>query len=325
MSKTSDSRPSRLITQSPARPARSRLVKPGRLSPGGNRNSYRGGRKEPKKRWWGRGRNSYRRSPLPKPKRSWWRPVLIAFGLIGMGGLCLGLVVVYHQLLTSPLFCIKDINNIEIEGTRRLTREAILRQAKLDPALSLLAIRPGQVERALLAHPWIAKAEMTRKWPHRLHLQIQERDPLALVQMGEELYYVDRQGNLFNPLSPGDPHNFPVLTGLTQEHFVQVEGALAEPLAQAFQLLDVLKGAAPPLNLENVSEIHVDLERGFTIYVNGLSAGLELGFRDYSEKMQKFAQIWPALAQKGYQGRVGRINLDYPHRVLVTVKGMEEK
>ncbi len=331
MSKYSDSRPSKLIPQSPSRPVRpkrpsrtTRPVKQSRLFAENNRNSYRGSRKEPKKSWFRSRKNSYRVKPQGETRRNWWKPILVAFGLLGMVGLCLGLVLLYHQLLTSSLFCIKDISNIEIEGNRRLSREVILQQAKIPPAASLLAIRPAQVERALVAHPWIGKAEATRKWPHRLQLKIQERDPVALVQLGEELYYVDRKGVLFKPLSPGDPHNFPVLTGLARAQFVQVEGGFPDILAQAFQLLDVLKGAAAPLNLENVSEIHVDLDRGFTLYLNGVSAGLELGFKDYSEKLQKFAQIWPALVQKGYQTRVGRINLNYPQRVLVTVKGMEE-
>ena len=272
----------------------------------------------------GRPKNIYRRKRRGSSKKSWLSLILVFLGVLGLMGLCLGLVFLYHQLLTCSVFCIKDISNIEIEGTHRLTPEVVLRLAKLGPDTNLLELRPGQVERTLLTHSWIARAELTRKWPHRLHLKIQERQPVALVQLGEELYYVGRQGNLFKPMSPGDPHNFPVITGLAPEHFRLVEGAMPEILAQAFQLLEVLKGASPPLNLENISEIHADLERGFSIYANGLGGALELGFKDYSLKLEKFAQIWPVLTQKGYAARIGRINLDYPQRVLITLKGMEE-
>ncbi len=273
----------------------------------------------------GHPRNTYRRKRPGGPKRSWLRLVLGSLGILGLAGLSLGLVFLYHQLLTCSLFCIKDIKNIEIEGTHRLTSETVLHLAKLSPATNLLALRPGQVERSLTTHPWIVRAEVTRVWPHRLHLKIQEREPVALVQLDQDLYYVGRQGNLFKPLSPGDPHNFPIITGLKSEHFHQVGGAMPEILAQAFQLLEVLKKASPPLNLENISEVHVDLERGFSIYPNGLGGALDLGFKDHSEKLAKFARIWPTLAQKGYVGKIGRINLDYPQRALVTVKGMEEK
>jgi cell division septal protein FtsQ len=99
---------------------------------------------------------------------------------------------------------------------------------------------------------------------------------------------------------------------------------LPEVLAKAFQLLDLLKNAPPPLNLENISEVHIDLERGFTLYANGLGSALDLGLADFPEKLHKFTQIWPVLAQKGYASRAGRINLDYPQRVLLTLKGLEE-
>ena len=272
----------------------------------------------------GRSQNSYRRNRFKgESRKTWLRGVVGLFGLLALAGLCLGLVVLYHQLLTCSLFCIKDINDIEIEGAKRLSRSVLIEQARLSPGANLLAVRPGQVERALTAHPWIAKAEVSRKWPHRLHLKIQERDPVALVQFGEELVYVDRQGMIFKPLSPGDPHNFPVITGLTPAQFRHSAGDLPEVVAQAFQLMDVLKTTAPPLNLENISEIHVDLERGFTLYANGLGVALDLGLQEYSEKLQKFAQLWPVLVQKGLLTKVNRINLNYPRRVLVTMKGME--
>jgi cell division protein FtsQ len=272
----------------------------------------------------GRAQNSYRRNRFKGDSRkTWLRGVACVFGLLTLGGLCLGLVLLYHELLTCSLFCIKDISQIEIEGARRLSRPVLLQQAGVGPGSNLLAIRPGQVERALMAHPWIAKAEVSRQWPHRLHLKIQERDPVALVQIGEELLYMDRQGMLFKPLSPGDPHNFPVITGLTAEQFRHAAGDLPEVVAQVFQLMAVLGKNPPPLNLENISEIHVDLELGFTLYAMGLGAALDLGFNGYSEKLTKFAQLWPHLVQKGLLTRVRRINLNYPLRALVTLKGME--
>jgi cell division protein FtsQ len=269
-------------------------------------------------------RNIYRRTRGGRPKRSWLRLALLTSGILGLAGLCLGLLFLYHLLLTSSYFCIKDIRNIEIDGLRRLTPEAILHLANLGPDTNLLAIRPGRLEQALMAHPWIARAEVTRQWPHRLRLHLQEREPVALVQLGEELYYIDRQGSLCKPLSPGDSHDFPVITGLQPENLQHPEGSLAPLVAQAFQLLDVLKEVQAPLNLENISEVHLDPDRGFTLYVNGLGAALDLGFNDYSEKLRKFVQVLPALVEKGYLAKIGRINLDYPDRVLINLKGTDE-
>ncbi len=273
----------------------------------------------------GRSQTSYRRTLVKGlSRRAWLKGLGFFLAFLTLAGLAVGLVVGYHQLLTCSVFCIKDINNIEIDGTKRLSRSVVLQQTKLAPGANLLAIRPGQMERSLMAHPWIAKAEVSRKWPHNLYIRIQERDPVALVQIGEELLYVDKHGTLFKPLSPGDPHNFPVITRLGPDQFRHPEGALPEVVTQAFHLLEVLKKTPPPLNLENISEVHVDLERGFTLYANGLGVPMDIGLTDHAEKLQKFAQLWPVLVQKGLLARVGHINLNYPHRALVTLKGMED-
>jgi cell division protein FtsQ len=270
--------------------------------------------------------NSYCRSrSRGESKRSWLRIFLFTSGILGLAGLCLGLLLLYHQLLTCSLFCIKDIKNIEIVGTHRLKPDAILHLAHLGPGSNLLALRPGRIERALLAHPWIARAEVTREWPHRIKLRIREREPVALMKLGEELFYIDRQGILFKPMSPGDPHDFPVITGLKPENLKHPEGSLPPLVDQTFQLLEVLKQAPAPLSLANISEVHLDLDRGFTLYVNGLGAALDLGFDHYLEKLHKFARVLPVLVQKNYLARTGRINLDYPDRVLINLKGTEEE
>lgn len=272
----------------------------------------------------GRSQNSYRRNRFKGDSRkTWLRGVAFFFGFLTLAGFCLGLVVLYHQLLTCSLFCIKDIHNIQVEGTKRLSRQVVLQKAGLHPGLNILALRLGRVEQALRTHPWIAKAEVSREWPHGLLIKIQERYPVALVQIGENLLYMDHQGILFKPLSPGDPHNFPVITGLAAAQFRQPAGDMSEVVAQAFQLMAVLKKTPAPLNLKNISEIHADLERGFTLYANGLRVPLDVGFKDFADKLHKFAKLWPVLVQKGLLAQVGRINLNYPRRVLVTLKGTE--
>lgn len=270
-----------------------------------------------------RKRGNYRRRTKEPATRYWPWALFFSFGFLALAGLGLGLALLYYQGLTSNLFSIKDTKNIEITGLKRLQPELILQLAKLGPDTNLLALKPVQAEHALETHPWIARATLTRKWPQRVHLHIQEREPTALVQAGE-LYYVDQRGRLFKPLSPGDPHDFPIITGLPREFFSPDEGALPETMARISQLMELLRKAPPPLSLENISEIHVDLERGLTLYANGLGAGVDLGRDLYQEKLQRLALAWPVLTQKGYLPRAARINLDYPQKVLLTLKGTEE-
>ncbi|MDD2903916.1 MAG: FtsQ-type POTRA domain-containing protein [Syntrophales bacterium] len=263
-----------------------------------------------------------RRQSEDAPK--YWRWVAFwTCGFLTLAGLGLGLALLYYQVLTWNGFVISDKKNIEITGLKRLQPELILKMAKIGPGTNLLALKPFQVERTLETHPWIARASLTRHWPQRVHLHIQEREPMALVQVGE-LCYLDHQGHLFKPLSPGDPHDFPIITGLPRKFFSPQEVALPGTMARIQELIALLKKSPSPLNLENISEIHVDLERGLTLFANGLGAGVDLGRERYPEKLQRLARAWPVITKKGYLSRAARISLDYPRKVLLTLKATEE-
>jgi cell division protein FtsQ len=252
----------------------------------------------------------------------WPRILWITLTLAGLAGFCLGLILLYYHLLTCSTFCIKDDKNIEIIGNQRLSRAQVLELAKLDSHTNLLALRPTAVEQTLQAHPWIAKAELERRWPNRLALRLTERRPLALVQL-EELYYTDLSGSLFKPAST-DPHDFPVITGLTREHFPDEQRPPSALVVQVLKLLALFQEAPEPVTSSRVAEIHVDPERGFTLYLSGLKTALDLGFTDLPEKIKKLPQVWPFLVQRGYLARTGRINFDHPQRLLLSLKGMEE-
>jgi cell division protein FtsQ len=288
-------RPSRLIAQKPARKKQTLLGR------GQSRNTRR--KRRPGLRVW--------------PGLLWFTA-----GLVGLAGISLGLVVLYYQLLTWSVFCIKDINNIDITGTQRFSRQQILEMAHLDPRTNLLALKPALVEQALQAHPWIARAELARQWPNHITLRITERTPLALVQL-EDLYYIDRSGSLFKPSSPTDPHDFPVITGLTRENFPAGQRVPATLVSQALDLLAQLQETAGPLKSSYVAEINVDPERGFTLYLSGLKTAFYLGSNDLPEKIKNLTKVWPLLSQRGYLARAGRINFDHPQRLLLTLGDLE--
>jgi cell division protein FtsQ len=288
-------RPSRLIPQQPARKKQSILRR-------------------------GKSRNAVRRRR--EGTRIWPRILWFTLGLAGLAGIGLGLILLYYQLLTSPFFCIKDINNIEVTGTHRFSRSQILEMAHLDARTNLLALKPNLVEHALMTHPWIAKAELARHWPNHLTLHLTERTPLALVQL-EDLYYIDRTGSLFKPSSPSDPHDFPVITGLSREQFPPGQSSPSMLVSQTLDLLKFLQDTAGPLKSSLVAEINVDPERGFTLYISGVKTAFYLGSTNLPEKIEKLTKIWPFLAHRGYLARAGRINLDHPQRLLLSLREVD--
>ncbi|HAY21749.1 cell division protein FtsQ/DivIB [Desulfobacca acetoxidans] len=273
-------------------------------------------------------RNAYRRN-----SRSWQLPwqgirqflvrsfyVFAATSVVA--GISLLFVLSYHYLLTLPYFCIKDPASLKIEGQARSHPEQVLQAMQIRPGTSLLAIQPFKVEKALLQQRWIEKVELTRQWPDQLRIVVYEHQPYALVKIGK-FYLINPQGILFKELEPEDPHDLPVITGLHFEHFNRVEGKIAPLLAKVFTFMESLQKENDSLNLASISEIHVDPERGLTIYPSGLGVGVSIGFQGHQQKLAGLQKVMPLLKQRGDWQKIEKIDLNYPQRVLVSLRNTE--
>jgi len=115
-----------------------------------------------------------------------------------------------------------------------------------------------------------------------------------------------------------------VITGLSREHFSGDPDAPPVLVTKVMELLDLLKEAPQALRTSHVAEIHVDPDRGFTLYLSGLKTAFDLGFDDLPKKIQNLTRVWPLLVQRGYLARANRVNLGHPQRLLLSLRGMEE-
>lgn len=293
-----------------------------------NRNSYgrqRVSSRPVKKNRIKLGRNNYHKKP-----RSWkWlkttvvRACYFCLGGALLAGFSLLLTLGYQYLLKMPYFYIKNIGDIKIEGQQRLTTEQILQMGQIGPGVSLLAINPMKIEKNLYLHPWIEKVEINRAWPDHLSIRIQEHQPIAIVNL-DSLYYLSRKGRLFQALNSGELHDLPIITGLKRDDFQLWSGNLPPLLTKFIGILESLQDNQAPLHLGNISEIHLDPERGLTLYPLGLKVGIDIGFQGYSQKFNVLQKVLTALHQRGEIQRVEKINLTYSNRVLVSLKSAEE-
>ena len=97
------------------------------------------------------------------------------------------------------------IRSIQLRGVARLSPEEI--RAAL-PFHEGERVSPGALQAAahrLSVQPWIASATLTWVMPDTLIVNLQERQPAAVVRDGGVLWYVDREGVLLGPtgVKPG--------------------------------------------------------------------------------------------------------------------------
>ena len=124
-------------------------------------------------------------------------------------------------------------------GCMNVTESELLNMAKVDFRSNLVNLDLQEVSRRLAQHPWVEKAKVRRDFSGKaLIIEVQERVPRALILL-DELYLVDRNGEIFKKAEPKEKLDFPILTGLRHPggHGARKPEAI-ELVQQALELLE---------------------------------------------------------------------------------------
>lgn len=167
------------------------------------------------------------------------RRLLVWGGLVGAA--CL-LVWGAYAVANAPLL---RVSSVEVLGTKRLSVSEVTSRAAIAPSTTMLSLSPGQVERRLLADPWIASAEVMRRFPRTVVLQVEERVPVAVVDVGgAKLWLASKDGYWLGPRS--DETSGAFITVRDVPDLKPVAGAKIKS-PEALNALRVVDGLSPEL------------------------------------------------------------------------------
>ncbi len=127
-----------------------------------------------------------------------------------LGAVALGRLVERH-MRTSPYFALR---HVRIEGTERLDPKELKEATGLLQGRNIFELSPRRVERALLAHPWVAGAHVRRRLPDTFDVAIRERHATAAASRGGDIWLIDESGEPFGEAPPGERMDLPLVTGL---------------------------------------------------------------------------------------------------------------
>lgn len=256
-------------------------------------------------------RNRMKKQRPPINVRGIFRRVARAVGL-GLAGTALAVVCygLYQTCATRTFF---PLARIEIYNNNRLPREEIIALAGVKPGDDMLGIRLSRMVELLGRNPWIQEVKVRRNFPETLRIEVKERNPLAIVNMGY-LYYCDGQCDIFKPLNDGDGLDYPVITGITEEDAGRDPAGTSQALKGALDLIALLKeDRAVPLT--DISEIHYDKGFGFTIFTVTGGVAVRLGKDEFPAKLARLGRIFPEV--QGTLLSLEYIDLDYPDKIIV--------
>jgi cell division protein FtsQ len=216
----------------------------------------------------------------------------------------------YHLVSRIVLF---KLDTIEVTHNRRIDRREIITLANVSPGDDLIHINPRRIGEQLEKNPWIESVRVKRYFPHTLAIEVTEREPVAVINVGY-LAYLDTKGTVFKPLNEGDSLNYPIITGITEDDFARDPTGIKRALTETVGLIALLK-QGEVFRLEDVSELHYDKGFGFTLFTTQGGIPVRLGTDGYPEKLARLARIFKEIQPQ--MMTLEYIDLNYTDKIII--------
>jgi cell division protein FtsQ len=222
-----------------------------------------------------------------------------------------------QHVVTSPRFAVKTIR---IDGTVKRTPEQVTQAAGLDLGMNIFSVDLIAARRRLLQDPWIASAEVERRLPGTLTIQVTEREVAAVVSVDADLYLCTHEGEIFKKLEKDDPIGLVVISGLTGAQVASDRKMAVGRVRSALELLEQYELHGPSKQLP-AQEINLGENGSARIIVGKDAVTLEVGRPPYRTKVLRAARVFREVQrQKGDPSIMFLDNEAHPERVVVRMR-----
>ena len=105
------------------------------------------------------------------------------------------------------------VDGIEVTGTHHVNAMSVYTAALDQQSRAMPLVDVAAVRQRLLGQPWVADAQVSRRLPNKLVINIVERTPAAIWQNHGALQLVDADGRPLQQIKPEDAPDLPLLIG----------------------------------------------------------------------------------------------------------------
>ena len=220
-------------------------------------------------------------------------------------------ITTVYLLFRSDVFLLREFSFSQKTEFRLLSETQV--QEKLSPYLarSLLTLNTSQIAKELLDNFLsLERVEITKKYPDQLQIAFWEREPVVVIQSGENYYLSDAHGLIFHLASERYKLNLPTLYVEREQSYQLGERLHSSIISASLEILSSLN----KLGDVNLSAIKVK-EQGIIVVETkqGWTAVLNSG-KEIPEQITSLQTVVQAARMEGR--RLGSIDLRYVRPVV---------
>ena len=238
----------------------------------------------------------------PSLARSILDKLVVVSRLCALGIFVFGLAFIGYQAMENLN---RPLQEIQLSGEFDRAKSQEVEQALAAYAGSgLLSLDLAQLQGQVETIPWVARAQISRKWPSSLVVELEMHRLVA--RWGEDSYVSD-QGVLIHGYSV--PQNLPLL----QSEYGQAADILEQYrlLSQGLSQVDL---SLRELHQNQSGDLDLVLENGIR---------LKLGNRELLSRVQRFLAVW-SLDLHRMAGQIDQIDVRYANGLAVNWNGSAE-
>ncbi|WP_406678183.1 cell division protein FtsQ/DivIB [Moorella sp. ACPs] len=145
-----------------------------------------------------------------------------------------------------------SLENIEITGNDHIPKVELENLMGVARGVNLWQVDTSAIAKRLAAHPLVARARVSRRWPRTLAVQIEERTPAAILVQDGSFLLVDGSGVVMERIPHIGHLQLPLVSGLGKLENTGPGRVISHPGLQA--ALAVIR-QVPPDDLNQIREI----------------------------------------------------------------------
>ena len=234
-----------------------------------------------------------KKAAVPAPQRM---HLLIKTIFVSLLIASMSLIFIFiHDFITQTDADYFRADTIAIEGNAHLTRQQILAAAKIKEGDNFVSMNLKAIQKKLLAHPWIAKAEIVRTPSGVISIRIKEELPLAVIDFGKP-FLINTEGVVFKEASDTEAAGLPVMSGISYSDWKTPETTDGPFLSSVIEILKAGSAPGGVMANQHINHILIDKEMGLTLKIDGPVRMLKLGYGDYDVKCRRLGRILAYLA-----------------------------
>lgn len=216
--------------------------------------------------------------------------------LLAIGGACVVLVIVACGVLGYFLGASTfTVRRITVSGNHRLSSGQV--QALLGHLVgsSMVAADIEAAKDKLQDYPWVDHVEIRRVFPDSVSVTLTEQQAVALGQINDTLFLIDRTANIIDEYGPNYAEfDLPIVNGLTSGPTRMLVDEQRAAMLTTF--LGSLQ-ARPDL-VERVSEIDLRDPQNVVVVLKGDTAAVRLGREKFEERLSSYVDLASTLRER---------------------------